>query len=88
MTEGSLVNILLFVVTGLFGWNAWLSNSLIALRVSVAGQYHSKPEIVEMLNSALSPINRELEEIKRILYLRAEHDPRFPGSRTPPEHRG
>lgn len=67
------VAVLVPAVSALLAWNWSLTQQITELRVSVAGQYHSKSEIAALLEKALEPVNRDLEEIKRMLYARSDH---------------
>ncbi len=69
-------------VAGLLTWNWSLTQQITELRVAIAGQYHTKSELMTLLDKALEPVNRDLDEIKRLLRERDEHRSRGIGSGT------
>jgi len=67
-----VVAILVPGVAGLLTWNWSLTQQITELRVAIAGQYHTKTELTALLDKALEPVNRDLDEIKRLLRERDE----------------
>jgi hypothetical protein len=68
-------------IAALLGWNWSLTNQVTELRVAIAGQYHTKSELTTLLDKALEPVNRDLDEIKRLL---RERDENYRQQRTGP----
>ena len=61
MTEGSLVNILLFLAAGLVAWNGFLTVQLFSMRVKIAEQHYSKTEVEAIINRVIEAVAKQIK---------------------------